>query len=324
MIETPRSNVGLPLGTRIPSFRAVDQNGNVQTFDSIRGPNGAVIYFYRSASWCIYCRAQLVETEHARAALARNGLGLVGISYDAPDVLKEFSDEKSIGFPLLSDVESAIIRAFDILDATVLPGNTAYGVPFHGNYIVDHDGIVIAKLFDAEATLSHSTGVVVSRLFGSPVNTHVSSVTHERLSLTYWASANTVAPGDEIDLTIEVAMNDKTHVYAPSALRNIPVAWTIDGGPAFQARPVSFPKPRSMAGGDGDDVDIYEGVFRLSRRVLIGDDPTAVDAQGNLVLKGTLAYQACDDDRCYNPTSIALQWKLGRAPTDLSHAHRAP
>lgn len=43
--------MGPEVGKRIPAFEALDQNGRMQTFDSIRGPNGAVIVFIRSADW---------------------------------------------------------------------------------------------------------------------------------------------------------------------------------------------------------------------------------------------------------------------------------
>lgn len=38
-------------GGRIPPFQAPDQFGKLQTFDSIRGPNGAILLFHRSADW---------------------------------------------------------------------------------------------------------------------------------------------------------------------------------------------------------------------------------------------------------------------------------
>ena len=38
-------------GVRIPEFRLNDQNGASQTFESIRGPKGAMLVFYRSADW---------------------------------------------------------------------------------------------------------------------------------------------------------------------------------------------------------------------------------------------------------------------------------
>jgi len=42
---------GLDRGSHIPEFRLPDQNGTPQTFESIRGPRGAMLVFYRSADW---------------------------------------------------------------------------------------------------------------------------------------------------------------------------------------------------------------------------------------------------------------------------------
>lgn len=45
------SQTGLEVGNKIPPFQAVDQDGNVRDFESIKGPNGAVFVFHRSADW---------------------------------------------------------------------------------------------------------------------------------------------------------------------------------------------------------------------------------------------------------------------------------
>jgi hypothetical protein len=42
---------GLDVSERIPPFEAHDQQGQLRTFDAIRGPNGAFIVFVRSADW---------------------------------------------------------------------------------------------------------------------------------------------------------------------------------------------------------------------------------------------------------------------------------
>ena len=47
----PPTSTGPAVGERIPAFRAPDQNGRMQDFNSIKGPNGAAIYFMRSADW---------------------------------------------------------------------------------------------------------------------------------------------------------------------------------------------------------------------------------------------------------------------------------
>jgi hypothetical protein len=43
--------LGPDIGERIPPFEAPDQYGRLQTFDTIRGLNGVVIVFIRSADW---------------------------------------------------------------------------------------------------------------------------------------------------------------------------------------------------------------------------------------------------------------------------------
>lgn len=42
---------GPDVGEPIPAFEARDADGKSWTFDSLKGPRGAVILFYRSADW---------------------------------------------------------------------------------------------------------------------------------------------------------------------------------------------------------------------------------------------------------------------------------
>ena len=43
--------IGLAVGQEAPAFSARDQFGRTQTLDSLRGPNGTVLLFFRSADW---------------------------------------------------------------------------------------------------------------------------------------------------------------------------------------------------------------------------------------------------------------------------------
>jgi cytochrome oxidase Cu insertion factor (SCO1/SenC/PrrC family) len=43
--------LGPQVGDRVPDFSLPDQTGTMRTLDSIMGPNGAMIVFYRSANW---------------------------------------------------------------------------------------------------------------------------------------------------------------------------------------------------------------------------------------------------------------------------------
>jgi hypothetical protein len=42
---------GPPVGAKIPAFEGAGQDGRPQTFETIRGPKGAVLVFFRSADW---------------------------------------------------------------------------------------------------------------------------------------------------------------------------------------------------------------------------------------------------------------------------------
>jgi hypothetical protein len=45
------TSFGLPVGRKAPAFSARDQFGHVQNLDTLKGANGTVILFFRSADW---------------------------------------------------------------------------------------------------------------------------------------------------------------------------------------------------------------------------------------------------------------------------------
>jgi hypothetical protein len=44
-------SIGLAVGQKAPAFSARDQFGRVQTLETLKGPNGTVLLFFRSADW---------------------------------------------------------------------------------------------------------------------------------------------------------------------------------------------------------------------------------------------------------------------------------
>ena len=49
----PNANLktGPAVGEKIPAFTAIDQTGKMQDFDSLKGPQGLVLFFNRSVDW---------------------------------------------------------------------------------------------------------------------------------------------------------------------------------------------------------------------------------------------------------------------------------
>lgn len=44
-------SLGPQVGERVPDFQLPDQHGQLQSLDSIKGPNGTMLLFHRSADW---------------------------------------------------------------------------------------------------------------------------------------------------------------------------------------------------------------------------------------------------------------------------------
>ena len=46
-----KTELGPKVGDRFPVFEAPDQQGRTRSFETLRGPNGLLLLFYRSADW---------------------------------------------------------------------------------------------------------------------------------------------------------------------------------------------------------------------------------------------------------------------------------
>ena len=134
-----------PVGATIPMLEAPDQNGTVQTLDSLSGEKGLVLVFNRSFDWCPYCKAQLVGLQEASANLEAAGLNIATITYDAVDTLKLVEEDLDISFAMLHDEGIKHVNAFNILNTSYEPDSFAYGVPQPGIMLVSPEGVIKAK-----------------------------------------------------------------------------------------------------------------------------------------------------------------------------------
>ena len=139
-------DIGPAVGTKIPTLTALDKTGAPKTYADISGKNGTVLYFVRSAKWCPFCQAQMIDINTIKDKLAERGYNMAALSYDAPEVLANFATLRSINYTLLSDQKSAMIDAFNIRDPQYPEGHMAHGVPKPAIFIIDAKGVVQAKL----------------------------------------------------------------------------------------------------------------------------------------------------------------------------------
>jgi hypothetical protein len=269
-----------------------------------------------------------VELQRNLDAIRQQGLGLAAISYDSVAVLKNFTDRQHITFPLLSDPESKIIRAFDILNETVAPGTAFYGIPNPGTYVIDPQGRVVSKHFEDDYRERVSATDILTQDFGKPANAAREVAETKHLRLTTTASTPVARPGHKIALSLEIDLNPKMHVYAPGVQGYIPIEWKLEAGAAGKLQPVAYPASEMLhLEAIGETVPVYRGRVIIKREITFGQEAALtplVNPAGELTLKGSFRYQACDDRVCYVPQVVPLAWHFhfegldrARVPADL-------
>lgn len=162
---------GPTLGEKIPSnFSANDAEGVSKKYVDISGKNGTVLLFVRSAKWCPFCQAQMVDIKNIKGQLQTLGYNLVALSYDPPEVLARFAKGKNINYLLLSDTKSEMIDAFKLREAKYAPGHFAHGVPKPAIVVIDSQSVVRAVLAEEDYKARPTSAVIMQTIEGLKIN----------------------------------------------------------------------------------------------------------------------------------------------------------
>lgn len=156
---------GPAVGAKVPDIGTpLDQKDKPRSLQSLMGEKGVVLFFYRSAAWCPYCQAQMIDLNAGAGEIEKRGYRIAGISYDAPDVLAAFAGKRSLTYALLSDPKSEIIDRYGLRDPQYAQGSKAYGVPRPIIFVVGRDGTINAKLFEDTFRKRPPVGLVIETL----------------------------------------------------------------------------------------------------------------------------------------------------------------
>ena len=249
-----------------------------------------------------------MELEQSAADFKAKGYNVAALSYDSPEILKNFSARAKITYPLLSDPESKVIRAFGILNETVPRNNAFHGIPHPGTFMIDPRGKVVSKYFEDDYTQRDTASAILVREFGAAAGAAHTTVENKQLTLSSSASAKVVRSGQHIVLTLDIELKPKMHVYAPGVEGGYrPIDWVVQDAAA-----VSYPKAEILfLDAIKEKVPVYFGKLRLIREITIGKDAALkprLSPTGEFTVEGELKYQACDDRVCYIPSTIPLKW----------------
>ncbi len=133
----------LEAGDQAPDFSLPDQDGREVKLSDFRG-EPVVIYFYPKAATpgCTVqaCGVRDHETDYAEA-----GAKVLGVSPDPVKKLRDFYDEQSLNFTLLSDQDHAVADAYGVWAEKSMYGKTYFGNE-RTTFVVDADGRVAKVL----------------------------------------------------------------------------------------------------------------------------------------------------------------------------------
>lgn len=88
-----------------------------------------------------------MQLQEQIAGFRQAGLGVVAITYDAPELQQVFIERAGIEYPMLSDIDARSFTALGILNRDYEPGDSAYGIPYPGTLVLDRDQVIRARVF---------------------------------------------------------------------------------------------------------------------------------------------------------------------------------
>jgi peroxiredoxin len=87
---------------------------------------------------------------------------VVAISYDSPEILQRFAEERNISFLLLADPGSKTIDAYGLRNSEA--PKRWDGIPHPGTLIIDRQGVIRAKLFHEGYQKRHGSGEIIEAI----------------------------------------------------------------------------------------------------------------------------------------------------------------
>ena len=131
-MATPR------IGAAAPAFTLRDDQEREVSLKDFKGRNVVVLYFYPRAM-TPGCTVQACGVRDRKAALAKAGAVVLGVSPDAPRSLVKFRDKEQLDFPLLSDPDHAVAEAYGAWGEKSNYGKKYMGI-LRSTFIIGRDG----------------------------------------------------------------------------------------------------------------------------------------------------------------------------------------
>lgn len=134
----------LAAGDNAPEFSLKDQNETTVALKDFKGSK-LLVYFYPKAD-TPGCTRQSCAVSDAVPNLKKLKVKAVGISPDDPARQKKFDEKYNLGFPLLSDPNREIARAFGAFGEKNMYGKKTEGI-IRSSFLIDEEGRIIGAWY---------------------------------------------------------------------------------------------------------------------------------------------------------------------------------
>jgi peroxiredoxin Q/BCP len=122
----------LVLGISAPDFTLQDSEGNNYSLSSYQKKNPVIIYFYPKAG-TPGCTKQACGIRDSFSKFKENEIVVLGISVDSKESIKDFINDNELNFPLLSDEDKEVSKAYGVLNNIGLNSRITFIVDKQGN-----------------------------------------------------------------------------------------------------------------------------------------------------------------------------------------------
>lgn len=146
----------LNIGSTLPAFVGVDQNGEEINSNDFSGKR-LVVYFYPKDN-TPGCTAQACSLRDDYSALLENNIAVIGVSADSVSSHKKFIDKFQLPFPLIADTEKTLLNLFGVWGPKKFMGKTYDGI-HRTTFLFDETGNLMS-IIEKPNTKNHAQEIL--------------------------------------------------------------------------------------------------------------------------------------------------------------------
>lgn len=146
----------LKVGDKAPEFEALDETGKIIKLSDFKGKK-VILFFYPKASTPT-CTVEACNLSDNYKKLKKLGYEIIGVSADTAKRQQNFKKKHNFPYPLLADVDMAVIKAFDVWGPKKFMGREFDGI-HRTTFVIDENGI-LEKVIEKVKSKEHAAQIL--------------------------------------------------------------------------------------------------------------------------------------------------------------------